>query len=243
MAPMGLQVIGAGFGRTGTLSLKAALDELGVGPTYHMQEVLKRPSHLRRWHRFATTGAMEWDALFAGWGSGVDYPVSCVWRELAERWPGAKVVLTTRDPDAWWRSTMTTIYRGSELFPPWCQRLVPLTAAYVDMNERLVWGGTFGGRFAERDHAVATFRCHEEEVRAALGPDRLLVFEVADGWEPLCAFLGVPVPDRPFPRLNDAAEIRRRMAAVRIGIRAVPFVALGGAGFAAARALSRRRAG
>lgn len=219
-----MQVIGAGFGRTGTLSLKRALEQLGFGPTYHMEEVVRRPSHIRQWHRFATEGVVDWDRLFAKFGSGVDFPVSCVWRELADHYPDAKVVLTVRDPLAWWESTVTTIYGFRDVFPQWLQRLAPPTRQFLEMNERLVWGGLFDGRLPDREHAIAVFERHVAEVQAALPPERLLTFEVAQGWRPLCDFLDVPVPSRPFPRLNDAATIRRRVGAIRWGTRALPAV-------------------
>ena len=233
---MPLQVVGAGFGRTGTLSLKHALDELGFGPTYHMQEVMRRASHVESWLQYGRTGAANWDELFSGFGSGVDFPVSCAWEELAAYYPDAKIVLTVRDPHAWWTSTETTIYRTRTMFPGWLMRLAPITGRWLEMVDRLVWGGLFDGRFAHRDHAVAVFERHIEHVRSTCPPDRLLVFDVAEGWEPLCSFLDVPIPDRPFPRLNDARSMRRRFAAVRWGTRAVPVAAA-----ALVLALARRR--
>ena len=238
-----MRVIGAGFGRTGTLSLKRALEDLGFGPTYHMQEVMRRPSHIGTWLRYARTGDVDWDELFAGFGSGVDYPVSCVWEELASHYPDAKVLLTVRDPQQWWVSTASTIYRFRTTFPVWMLRLVPMTQQWVEMTDRLVWDGIFGGRFADRDHAVAIFEQHIEHVRATCPPERLLVFDVADGWEPLCTFLDVPVPLHPFPRLNDAKVTRRVIAAVRWGTRAAPIVAASAAaGGLAVRRRTRRPA-
>lgn len=234
---MPLQVIGAGFGRTGTLSLKRALDELGFGPTYHMDEVVRRPSHIESWLRYARTGEVNWDELFSGFGSGVDFPVSCVWEELAAYYPDAKIVLTIRDPHSWWTSTATTIYPTRTMFPRWLMRLAPVTGRWIEMGERLVWDGIFDGRFADRDHAIAVFERHRANVEATCPPDRLLVFDVAEGWAPLCAFLDVPIPDRPFPRLNDARTLQRRFTALRWGTRAAPVVA---AALIAALALRRR---
>jgi hypothetical protein len=233
---MPLRVVGAGFGRTGTLSLKRALDELGFGPTYHMEEVVRRPSHVASWLRYARTGEVNWDGMFSGFGSGVDFPVSCVWEELAAYYPDAKIVLTIRDPQAWWTSTATTIYRTRTMFPRWLMRVAPVAGRWVEMVDRLVWDGIFDGRFTDRDHAVAAFERHVANVKATCPPDRLLVFDVAEGWEPLCSFLDVPIPNRPFPRLNDARAMRRRFAAVRWGTRAVPLAAA-----AFVIALARRR--
>src|SRR5947209_9149910 len=160
-----MQVIGAGFGRTGTLSLKHALEDLGFGPTYHMEEVIRRPSHVDGWLRYARTGVVDWDELFSGFGSGVDFPVSCVWEELASHYPDAKVVLSVRDPQQWWASTESTIYGFRTVFPGWLRRLVPMTRHWVEMVDRLVWDGLFDGRFADRDHAVAAFERHIDHVR------------------------------------------------------------------------------
>jgi hypothetical protein len=231
-----MRVIGAGFGRTGTLSLKRALEDLGFGPTYHMQEVMRRPAHVDRWWTYARTGEAGWDALFADHGSGVDFPVSCAWEELAAHYPDAKVVLTVRDPQRWWESTATTIYRTRGAFAPWVPRLVPPVRRWLEMVDVLVWDGLFDGRFEDRAHAVAVFERHIEHVRATCPPERLLVFDVAEGWAPLCAFLDVPVPPQPFPRLNDAKVVRRALTAVRYGTRALPLLA----GLAITRRVTRR---
>lgn len=234
-----LLVVGTGFGRTGTLSLKRALEQIGFGPTYHMEEVLKRPAHLRAWVRHARTGEADWATLLAGFRSTVDYPACIVWRDLVALHPGAKVVHTVRDAEAWWESTRTTIYGGRTMLPHWLRSLAPPLGDYVELNERMLWQGVFGGRFLDRDHAIAVYRRHTEEVVGGLDPERVLVFEVAQGWEPLCAFLGVPVPDTPFPHVNDAAWMRRRITAVRYGTRALPVAALATA-ILASRRLGRR---
>jgi hypothetical protein len=213
-----------------------ALQQLGMGPTYHMQEALRRPSHLRRWVEYSRTGAMDWDALFDGFRSTVDYPTCLAWRELAARYPAAKVIHTIRDADRWWESTATTIYQGRTVLPHWFQGLYGPAGDYGEINERLLWQGLFGGRFEDRDHAIAVYRRHTAEVVAGLDPERRRVFEGAAGWEPLCAVLGVPVPDGPVPHVNDAAWMRRRITAVRYGVRALPVVPL------AAGALISRRA-
>jgi len=214
---------------------KVALERLGFGPTYHMQEALRRPSHLRRWVEYSRTGAMDWDALFDRFRSTVDYPTCLAWQELADRYPAAKVIHTIRDADRWWESTARTIYQGRTVLPHWFQGLYRPAGDYGEINERLLWQGLFGGRFKDRDHAIAVYRRHTAEVVAGLDPERLLVFEVADGWRPLCAFLGVAVPDEPFPHVNDAAWMRRRITAVRYATRALPV-----AGVAAA-AVARHR--
>ena len=223
-----MQVIGAGFGRTGTLSLKQALEDLGFGPCYHMQEVGRRPSHVRLWLEYAETGNARWDELFESFESGVDYPVANVWVELADHYPDARVILTVRDPERWWESTNSTIYGFRTAFAPWFLAAVPYLDRFVDMVEKYVWEGLFDGRFTDRDHAISVFNDHADLVRSTCSSERLLEFEVAQGWEPLCAFLDVPVPDKPFPHLNDTDETRRMVKSAYYFTRALPFVAAAG---------------
>ncbi len=213
-----IEVIGAGFGRTGTASLKVALEQLGFGPCYHMFEVMERPERAADWLRAAEGGAVDWERIFAGYRATVDWPAAAYWRELVERYPEARVILTVRDPDRWFDSASSTIFRA--LMPPASplarlvgQVAMPRDPAFRDFvmgNRLLIWEGIFGGRGADREHARAVFQQHAADVQAAVPAGRLLVYEVTEGWEPLCAFLGVPVPDTPFPRLNDAATFRRR---------------------------------
>jgi hypothetical protein len=236
---MKIEVIGAGFGRTGTLSLKRALEQLGFGPTYHMQEVMRRPSHIARWHEFAVSGSMDWGTLFDRFRSCVDFPASCAWRELIDHYPSAKVVLTIRDPDKWWKSTAATIYPLTRTaFPWWLRKLAPPADHWLDMVDRLVWDGIFAGRFEDRDYAIDVFERHIATVRAEVPSSKLLVFDVRDGWEPLCDFLGVPTPRDEFPNVNDATAVRRFTTAIRVGTRMLPVVGL----YVSGRLLRRRLA-
>jgi hypothetical protein len=232
----GLQVIGAGFGRTGTLSLRQALDDQGLGRTYHGEDILFRPTHIRAWQKASHGEKVDWDRLFRKFGSAVDYPVCNMWRELAEHFPESKIVLTVRDPEGWYRSTRDTIYAARTMLPGYMRRFIPTTRWYVDLTDSFLWNGIFEGRFEERDFAIKVFEQHIEDVKATADPDRLLVYNVAEGWEPLCAFLGVPVPDHPFPRLNDTARMKRTIVSTKVGSRVIPPVAAG----AAALALGRR---
>lgn len=217
---MALQVIGAGFGRTGTLSLKAALEALGFGPCYHMVELLAHPERVGHWEAAERGEPVDWDRLFEGYRAGVDFPVYRQYRALAERYPDAKVVLTVRDPEAWYRSVLATTYSASP--PPLQTALFALKLPFSARLRRLlralnlargVWRKDFGGRFENRDEALSAYRAHLEEVRRTIPEERLLVYDVRQGWGPLCTFLGVPVPDAPFPHLNDrvsfAGSLRR----------------------------------
>jgi hypothetical protein len=236
-----VQVIGSGFGRTGTRSTKDALELLGFGPCYHMEEVIKRPRHARAWLDRAEGRDVDWRALFSGWGSTVDFPASVVWEELLEVFPDAKVVHTVRDPQDWWESTVETIATSGERVDPWLRRLVPAVDTPFRLNELLVWDGVFDGRIHDRDHAIAVYEAWTDHVVRTVPADRLLVFDVAAGWAPLCGFLGVPVPDVPYPRRNDRAEMRRVLRTLELGSRAWRLGALA-APVGIAVAVSRRRA-
>jgi hypothetical protein len=200
---MPLQVIGAGFGRTGTLSLKLALEELGLGPCHHMEEVLAHPWQLPHWQAIADGRTPDWDVVFAGYGSTVDWPSAHVWRELAAFYPDAKVILTVRPRDAWWTSFSQTIAKVMAMrdgIPPGHTRDTMLMATTLIAEQ------TFGGKADDRETALAAFDRRVAEVRAQIPSGRLLVFDVAEGWGPLCGFLGRPVPQAPFPRANSTQE-------------------------------------
>lgn len=232
-----LQVIGAGFARTGTLSMKQALDTLGFGPTYHMNDVFMNPSHAQLWLDYGEAGTADWAKMFKKYRATVDFPAACAWRELYDAYPDAKVVLTVRDPDSWWQSTANVIYPARTLYPAWLTKTVPFTQRWLDMVDRLIWSGIFDDRFLDKAHAIQVFNDHIQEVEAYCDPERLLVFEVAQGWQPLCDFLGVPVPPSPFPHVNDAASLQRRFAGIRWGTRLAPYAVVA-AGLAA---ILRRR--
>ncbi|WP_019632444.1 sulfotransferase family protein [Actinomadura atramentaria] len=199
-----LTAIGAGFGRTGTSSLKAALELLGLGPCHHMKEVLDVPEQVRAWGRAAHGAPVDWGELLRGYRSAIDWPSARYWRALAARYPDARIILTERDPDAWYESTLNTIYAFSRQRAPMDD---PAMRAIREMVDATVWNGVFGGRFEDRAHAIGVYLRNSEEVRAEVPADRLLVYRPGDGWEPLCDFFGLPVPAEPYPHLNDRATI------------------------------------
>jgi hypothetical protein len=208
---MALAVIGAGFGRTGTLSLKLALERLGLGPCYHMLEVFEHPEHARLWSAAADGTATPWDELFDGYAATVDWPGAYFWRALVARYPEAKVLLSVRDAEPWYQSIHDTIHQvstgdvaGGD--PATLERRETVYA----LARKIVFHGTFGGRLGERDQAIRIYEQHNAAVQDAVAPDRLLVYEVASGWPPLCDYLGVAVPDEPFPRVNTTAEFQAR---------------------------------
>ena len=202
---MPLRVIGAGFGRTGTLSLKTALEQLGFAPCHHMAEVLASPDQLARWQHAVDGGPVDWDEVLAGYAACVDWPSAYFWRSLAARYPAAPVILSTRDAEAWYASLQRTILH---LIASSGRIEDPHVRAVVEMGARVVRDGVFGGELPDRERAIAVFRAHERAVRATIEPGRLLVYDVREGWGPLCAFLGVDAPDTPFPRRNDEQQFR-----------------------------------
>jgi len=201
---MSLKVIGAGLGRTGTLSLKLALEHLGFGPCDHMTEVMGHArTRLPLWLD-AVAGRPDWDAVFAGYNATVDYPGCTWWRELADKFPQAKVILSDRDAGAWYESVRETI-----MSPAAVERLMegPL--------HEFMMGAIFApilDHLDDRAWMIDWYDRRRTEVIASLPPERLLVHRSVEGWEPLCRFLGVPVPDgKPFPRLNDRQTFKDRI--------------------------------
>jgi hypothetical protein len=214
---MPLKVVGAGFGRTGTLSLKIALERLGVGPCYHMAEVFPRPQHVAMWHRLAFEHQIDWDELFRGFHATVDWPSARWWREIAAHFPDAKVLLSVRDPEAWYKSMSDTIYQPlKEPAPDDAPEIVRLQS---EMVRKAILAETFDNRFEDKAHAIDVFKRHSQEVRDTIDPARLLTFDVREGWEPLCRFLEVPIPDEPFPRLNDTAATQAMIQMMRESMR------------------------
>lgn len=197
---MALKIIGSGLGRTGSASLKAALEHLGF-PCHHMIEVFMHMDSLPLWVD-AFQGRPDWSAIYKDYTATADYPGCIFWRELAAEYPDALVLHTQRDPDEWFDSTQATIFapRGPTEQPP-----PPLKPMFDALMSRLP---------ADRhDRAAMTayFRRHNEEVAREIPAKRLLVYNVAQGWEPLCRFIGVPVPTVPFPKVNTRDEFRARV--------------------------------
>jgi hypothetical protein len=235
---MTIEVIGAGFGRTGTLSLKVALEELGFGPCYHMSELFERPEHIRHWEVAAQGEPVDWEEIFHGYRATMDWPGGAFYEELMEKYPDAKVIITVRDPQRWYESARSTIFgiqRVASSSP-----LFSLAAAFVPrvrsirrsvlMVSGLASNVMFDGRFEDREYAIGAFERWNEEVKERVPAGRLLVYEVKEGWGPLCEFLGVEAPrNKPFPHLNDAEVFSgriRRMRALTAAALAVVALAL-----------------
>jgi hypothetical protein len=204
---MALEIIGPGFGRTGSNSLKVALEHLGFGPSHHMFEVRNNPAQIGNWEALARGEQVDWDETFRGYRAQVDWPGARYWRELAGHYPAARIILTVRDPDQWFDSVQATIapfMAGRGTYDD------PHTNAIAEMAYRLIIKGVFDERLSDRAHAVSVFNAHRAEIEAAFPPSRLLVFDVQEGWAPLCKFLGCEIPPISFPRLNSSREFVRQ---------------------------------
>lgn len=191
------------MGRTGTASLKVALESLGIGRCYHMSEVLKNPEFIKGWIS-AAEGNADWDTIFRGYSATVDNPGCNYWKELAAHYPDAKVILTTRDANGWFESTNETIH-SAEL-----ARFMK-NSPFGEMIQKTMWD-RMENRMQDRDHMVEFFNRHSTELIDSIATERLLVYEVRDGWGPLCEFLDVPVPNVEFPRINSRDETKQLMA-------------------------------
>lgn len=214
MPPM--DVLCIGLGRTGTHSLKLALERLDQGPCYHMFELIRHPERLSLWEAAANGDPVDWDEVFVGYRSTTDWPGAYFWRELTAAYPAARVVLTIRDPERWYDSAHKTLYHFGlprHRLDGLLRRLEnwrdPALGRQRCLTQKIIWEQTFGGCFTDRQYAINMFNQHIANVQAEVPADRLLVYEVTRGWQPLCDFLGVPVPDQPFPKTNDLTEFQR----------------------------------
>lgn len=211
---MGLQVIGAGFGRTGTNSFQIALEMLGFAPCHHMNVLMSRPTSLRAWERAADGTLTDWDEIYGEFLATCDFPHCAFYAELAEFYPDAKVVLTVRDPEEWYASAISTIFspanqaRHEGRDPDHPTSISPELLRAI----RRSVGRVLDLRTVNDKHAaIEAFERHNAQVKATIPADRLLVYEVGDGWDPLCEFLGVAVPSEPYPHTNTTREFQSRL--------------------------------
>lgn len=197
---MTLSVFSAGFGRTGTMSLKLALEQLGQGRCHHMIEVIENGAvQVPLWND-ALAGNPDFGAIYDGYNSAVDWPSAAFWKELAAAYPDAKIILSTRSAESWYDSISQTILATVWAPEKWPAQAVDWFRMVTKVLERSF------GEAKDRDSLIAVFNAHEAAVKAAIPSERLLVHSAKDGWEPLCAFLGVPVPEGPYPRTNSKEE-------------------------------------
>lgn len=199
---MPLKIIGTGFGRTGTDSMRHALNILGAGPTHHMFELEEGTPLRPLWLDLAKGGTPDWEKLFEGYSACVDWPSAYYWRTLIDVYPEAKVILTMRSAESWWDSFEKTLLRYLQTGDD------PNGLAHL-----LVANQVFHGRASDRDHAIAVYNKNVEDVLATVSPDRLLVHNLGDGWKPLCKWLDVPIPSIDYPSGNTTKDLHEKMAA------------------------------
>lgn len=200
---MTLSIIGAGFGRTGTDSLKTALEMLGVGKCYHMHEVIPHQDRVDTWRAIAKGDTPDWDAIFHGFGATVDWPTAFYWRELAAHYPEAKILLSVRDADRWYDSMEKTILTTLR------QSTDP-----ESLGLQLIRDKVFGGNIEDRDHVIATYQQNIADVQATIPPERLLTYHTGDGWDPIYRFLDIPVPEEAYPHKNQTDEFQQKIDAL-----------------------------
>jgi Sulfotransferase domain len=200
-----LKVVGAGLARTGTASLKLALEQLLGGPCYHMLEVFAHPAHIPVWHRAAHGQLPSWDSFLDGYRAAVDLPASAFWQELAAASPGALILLSVRDTaEQWWDSASHTVFDPSRTSPPAGTPLASLMAMVNDIWRQRVADCDLTDKTA----MISGYQRHNDMVRAQAPPQRLLEWRPGDGWAPIAAALRLPVPDSPFPKVNTRAQFR-----------------------------------
>ena len=197
---MALEIIGAGFGRTGTHSLKAALERLGYGPCHHMSEVIGDADQIRHWSD-VVEGRAEFERIFSGFRAAVDFPVSAYWQDVLASTPGARVILSYRDAEDWYGSFSQTILPLILAREAWPAAARP----WFEMIEKVIIGKALGGR-TDREGILAAYRANDAAVRDLEAQGKALVFSVRDGWGPLCRFLGVEIPREAFPKTNARAD-------------------------------------
>lgn len=206
---MGLKVIGAGVGRTGTLSTKLALEQLGFDKCYHMESVIGNPEVITTFDKAYNGGKVNWDELFGDeYQAAVDFPTCMFYKELMELYPDAKVLLNLRDADKWYESVYETIWKFHS------SKTHEGTfggAQLASKLDKMIWDGFFEGQLENKERTIEIYNKHIAEVKRVVPSDKLLVFNVKEGWEPLCKFLGVEVPDTSFPRANRRKEMKEKL--------------------------------
>ncbi len=215
---MALKVIGAGWGRTGTESLKMALEQLGFDRCYHGFDLMNDGRKLQYWKQLHTERTTDFHALFKGYVAAVDTPAAYYYRELMQQYPDAKVILTVRDAGKWYDSAANTIFKRP---PPvkyallkFMGRLFKKLSYVPQIDEHLqaiFFDDAFNGKIEDKKAMMAWYNEWNEQVKNTVPPTKLLVYNIAQGWEPLCAFLNVPVPDNPFPQTNKKEGFQKRV--------------------------------
>ncbi len=209
---MTIKVIGAGYGRTGTMSLKLALEQLGFDKCYHMMEVNQHPEHFGMWAAINRGEEVDLPALFEGYQASVDYPSAIFWQEQMAAFPDARVLLSLRDPEKWYESIMNTIYPSSSSMVHAEDEQMQY---FGNWAMEIVWNKLFDGHMDDKEHVISVYNAHNQNVIDTVPEEKLLVFDAKEGWEPLCQFLEVPIPENDFPRVNTTEQFQERSSRVQ----------------------------
>ena len=202
-----MDIIVAGWGRTGTRSLKFALSHLLNKPSYHMQNILLNKNEAKKWNNFFITKSkkIDWDAIYSNYGACLDFPSCNYYKELMEYYPNSKVILTTRDSKSWIKSWNVLENQVLNSFTFKFMARIPYTSFYLQkkIHNELIIGkhGVFRGKGSDKDR-MNLFEEWNQSVINYVPNDRLLVYHPKEGWEPLCNFLDLPTPDIQYPHLN-----------------------------------------
>ncbi len=221
-----MKIIGAGFGRTGTTSLKLALEKLGFGKCYHMEELLKNPEGVKYWQKAFNEKKVDWENLFITYQSIVDFPGALYYKELADYYSHSKIILTIRDPEEWYHSVYSTIFSfdPGPLIKLKMVLMMPFSTParklfqVIMFNNKSTWEKYFEGNFKDKKYAIQRFNDHIEEVKNYIPKERLLIFECKEGWEPLCDFLNVEIPTEPYPNSNKQEDFHVRARNIVKGV-------------------------
>ena len=217
---MSLRIIGAGWGRTGTQSLKYALEYLNIGKCYHMFDLIKDGSKVGHWEKLTRNEKPDYHDLFNGYQSAVSSLSACFYKELMNEYPAAKVILTIRDANDWFESGSKASFRKaphilfllSKFLGLFSRRFSDLTRV-IKCTDDFLYRGLYKGRSHDKEFMKSLFYDWNEEVKRYVSTEKLLVYDVKEGWPPLCEFLNVPVPDIPFPKLNSREDFRKNVRA------------------------------
>ena len=217
---MSIKIIGAGFPRTGTTTLKRSLETLGHKRVYHMKELLVNPERLHYWKTLSETGTTDWDGLYDGYDATVDFPGYPWYKEHMKQYPEAKVILTVRDFESWYKSVHSTVWQAGpqtpgEKFKMMGKLLASSRArkvvSCIKFFKKIFFAGEMDGKFEDKNYAKKAWENHIAEVKNHVPQEKLLIYDVRDGWAPLCAFLGVPEPAEPLPHLNKKENFKEML--------------------------------
>lgn len=213
---MSIKIVGAGYGRTGTKSLQLALEKLGYGKCYHMEELFRNPAGITHWKNAYQGKKVDWTSLFQNYQSIVDFPGAIYYKEIANHFPDTKVILSVRDPEKWYQSVRATIF-GFDPGPAIKMKMLfkmPFSAParnlfqVIQQSNKAIWNQYFEDKFEDKDYAIQRFKQHIEEAKRVIPKERLLIFDAKDGWQPLCDFLGKEIPSEPYPNSNKKEDFQ-----------------------------------